>query len=88
MSGWGDHFHRGVNAAVTHLDDIVLFSKCVYNRMMASGELCLSCLILNMLDYSGGAPFLNAQDVEERLFCRVVCCVRVAEYLLQGDTVG
>ena len=37
----GDHFHRGFNAAVIYLDDIVFF-KCVMNtRMMASGELCV-----------------------------------------------
>ena len=41
--GLGDHFHHGVNAAVIHLDDIVLFWKCVVNtRVMASGELRVS----------------------------------------------
>ena len=42
-----------------------------------------------MPDYSGGAPFLHAQDVEERwLFVGLfVVFIRVAEFLLQGNIV-
>ena len=40
-----------------------------------------------MPDYSGWAPFLHAQDVEERwLFVGLfVVYIRVAEYLMQGE---
>jgi hypothetical protein len=47
IRGLDDHFHHGVKAAVIHLDDIVIFWKCVMNtRMMASGELCV-CPVLS-----------------------------------------
>jgi hypothetical protein len=53
------------------------------------GIVCLSLLVLDLPDYSGGSSFLHAQDMKKRrLFIGLsVVFIRVAQYLLQWDAV-